>query len=103
MRMASALGGGYSRRMKTERIVLRTTPEFKAFLTRTAQQEGVSIAELVQSRCGPEASAEEAELARLLPELRHSLEAARESVRRNLDSVAANLRAMRAARSEGAT
>ena len=37
--------------MKTERVTLLTSPEFKSFLTKEARSEGISVAELVRSRC----------------------------------------------------
>ena len=49
--------------MKTERVTLLTTPQFKAFLGVEAAREGVSVAELVRSRCERRPDAEEALLA----------------------------------------
>ena len=37
--------------MKTERVTLLTSHEFKAFLCAEAAREGVSVAELVRKRC----------------------------------------------------
>ena len=37
--------------VKSERITLLGTPDFKAFLASEAKNEGVSISELVRSRC----------------------------------------------------
>ncbi|ORU94849.1 MAG: hypothetical protein A6F70_10085 [Cycloclasticus sp. symbiont of Bathymodiolus heckerae] len=37
--------------VKSERITLLGTPDFKAFLASEAKSEGVSISELVRSRC----------------------------------------------------
>jgi hypothetical protein len=36
--------------MKTERVTLLTSPDFKAFLSAEARREGVSVAELVRTR-----------------------------------------------------
>ncbi len=36
---------------KTERITILGTPSFKAFLSKEAKKEGVSVSELVRSRC----------------------------------------------------
>ncbi len=37
--------------VKTERITILGTPEFKTFLTREAKREGVSLSQLVRQRC----------------------------------------------------
>lgn len=37
--------------VKTERITILGTPDFKAFLTREAKKEGVSLSHLVRERC----------------------------------------------------
>ena len=37
--------------VKTKRITILGTPEFKEFLTREAKQEGVSLSQLVRQRC----------------------------------------------------
>jgi len=37
--------------VKTKRITILGTPDFKDFLTREAKQEGVSLSQLVRQRC----------------------------------------------------
>ena len=37
--------------VKSERITILGTPDFKAFLEKEAKKEGVSISEFVRSRC----------------------------------------------------
>ena len=37
--------------VKTERITILGTPDFKAFLNREAKKEGVSLSHLVRERC----------------------------------------------------
>ncbi len=37
--------------VKTERITILGTPEFKAFLVREAEKEGVSVSQFVRQRC----------------------------------------------------
>ena len=37
--------------VKSERITILSSPEFKSFLTEEAEKEGVSVSELVRSRC----------------------------------------------------
>jgi hypothetical protein len=85
--------------MKSERIVLLTTPEFKAYLTGEAEREGTSVAELVRNRCqSPQASAEEQALAALTAELRRSVSAAKRSLREGIDVADTVLAEMRLAR-----
>ena len=84
--------------MKTERITLLTSPDFKAFLSAEAAREGVSVAELVRTRCARGPTDEEAILAELTAELNKAVIAAKESLRSGLDeaeSVLAELRARR--------
>ncbi len=53
--------------VKTERITILGTPDFKAFLTREAKKEGVSLSQLVRERCRQKpASNEDEELLSLL-------------------------------------
>ena len=66
--------------VKTERLTLLTTPEFKALLAAEAASAGISVAELVRRRCQPEAGADEALLAASARELRCALGEARASV-----------------------
>jgi hypothetical protein len=84
--------------MKTERVTLLTTPEFKAFLVAEAAREGVSVAELVRSRCEPKPDADEALLASLAGELRKAVREAQASLNSGLaeaNSVLTELRARR--------
>jgi hypothetical protein len=86
--------------MKTERVTLLTSPDFKAFLSAEALREGVSVAELVRTRCERRPTDEEAALAALTGELNKAVAEARESIRSGLDeaqSVLAEIRAKRAA------
>ena len=55
---------------KTKRITILGTSDFKAFLTREAKKEGVSLSQLVRERCEkkPSSSEEEELLAILLKE-----------------------------------
>ena len=81
--------------MKSERVVLLTTPEFKSFLTREARREGVSVGELVRTRCERPADPVDDELAQLLPALRLALARSQKSLRTGLEeaqSVLAELR-----------
>ena len=37
--------------VKTERITILGTPEFKAYLVREAKREGISVSQFVRQRC----------------------------------------------------
>jgi hypothetical protein len=81
--------------MKTERLILRTTSEFKNFLAIEAEREGVSVAELVRSRFAKSEDDEEALLVALTAELRDAVAAAKKSLNEGLneaESVLAELR-----------
>jgi len=82
--------------MKTERVTLLTTADFKAFLGAEAQREGVSVAELVRSRCERRPSEEELLLASLTGRLNRSVADARRSLKEGLDEAGAVLRELRA-------
>jgi hypothetical protein len=85
--------------MKTERVTLLTSPEFKAFLATEAKREKVSVAELVRSRCERRATDDETMLIALTSELRSAVTRARKSLRDGLaeaDAVLAELRARHA-------
>jgi GAF domain-containing protein len=78
---------------KTERITILGSPEFKAFLALEAEKSGVSVSELVRTRCeqtplqGEDAATLEAlagELARAVAEARASLELGLASVQEAL-------------------
>ena len=85
--------------MKTERVTLLTSPDFKAFLNAEAQREGVSVAELVRTRCERRPTEEEIVLAALTGELNKAVEDAKAVLKEGLDeaqTVLAELRAGRA-------
>lgn len=84
--------------MKTERVTLLTSPDFKAFLGAEARREGVSVAELVRTRCERRPSEEEATLAALTSELNKAVRETKAALRGGLTearSVLAELRAKR--------
>jgi hypothetical protein len=68
------------RPMKTERVTLLTTPEFKIFLTAEAKREGVSVAELVRSRVERRRDPDEEVLVALTEELKAAVLEARKSL-----------------------
>ena len=84
--------------MKTERVTLLTTPEFKAYLTAAARCEGVSVAELVRARCERRESPDEMALRALAKELSRSVAQAQVALRGGLDEANAVLMALREAR-----
>jgi len=91
--------------MKSERVTLLTSPEFKTFLAAEAKREGVSVAELIRARCERRPTQEEAVLAALTGELREAVLAAQKSLRAGLNearSVLEELRAGRTARQSAA-
>ena len=86
--------------MKTARLTLLTTPEFKAFLGVEAARDGISVAELVRSRCEQRPDADEALLAGLAAELRKAVRDAKTSLKEGLaetDAVLSELRRRREA------
>jgi len=70
--------------VKTERVTLLTTPEFKAFLAAEARRENVSVAELVRSRCERRPSDDEAVLAALSQQLRAAVAQASRALQEGL-------------------
>jgi len=84
--------------MKSERVTLLTSPEFKTFLTAEAKREGVSVAELVRTRCEGRPSEEEAMLASLTAELHQAVVDAKRSLKGGLDEARAVLAELRARR-----
>ena len=89
--------------MKTERVTLLTSPEFKAFLGAEAQREGVSVGELVRRRCEGRPSADETALAALTTELRAAVRDAKKSLGGALDEAHAILGTLQAGRSTRVT
>lgn len=77
--------------MKTERVTLLTSPDFKAFLNAEAHREGVSVAELVRTRCERRPNDEEVMLAELTRELQQSMAAAKRALKGGLDEAQAVL------------
>ena len=67
--------------MKTERVTLLTSPEFKTFLATEAKREKVSVAELVRSRCERRPTEDEVVLVALTAELHSAVVRAKKSLR----------------------
>lgn len=70
---------------KTERITILSTPEFKAFLSAEASKAGVSVAELVRSRCERPAANESADDQALLATFTQELKEATARANASLD------------------
>jgi hypothetical protein len=85
--------------MKTARLQVLTTPAFRDWLRKEAGKAGVSVGELVRSRCEQRVGNEEVALAELTALLRKEVIATRAAVRRNLDETRAILNDLRARRS----
>ncbi|CAB1082931.1 hypothetical protein D1AOALGA4SA_10522 [Olavius algarvensis Delta 1 endosymbiont] len=72
--------------IKTERITILGTPDFKAFLIREAKKEGVSLSQFVRQRCEkePVLSEDEELLAALLKEVGEATARAKDSLEKGL-------------------
>lgn len=73
--------------MKSERITVLGTPEFKAFLASEAEKEGVSVSELVRRRCERAPSDDEVLLMSLADELLTSVAQAKQSLASGMEAV----------------
>lgn len=83
--------------VKTERITILSTPDFKAFLVREAKKERVSVSQLVRKRCQQEpASEDEALLLQLVAEVRASTRKAEKSLQRGITDAERVLKELKA-------
>jgi len=87
--------------MKTARLQVLTTPAFRDWLKKEARRAGVSVGELVRTRCEQRVGDEEKTLAELTALLRKEVISARAAVRRNLAETNAILSELRAGRKAG--
>lgn len=73
--------------VKTKRITILGTPDFKDFLTQEAKKEGVSLSELVRQRCEKKRPSNEDEelLEALVEEVRTATARAKVSLKKGLD------------------
>lgn len=81
--------------IKSERITLLGSREFKTFLTREARKEGVSVSELVRRRCERAPTEDERVLLALADELRKATAEARAALNEGLAAAHDTLRALR--------
>jgi hypothetical protein len=70
--------------MKTARLQVLTTPAFRDWLRKEAKNSGISVAELVRTRCEGSTSEEEKAVAELAGQLRKEVRRARLSLRSSL-------------------
>jgi hypothetical protein len=72
--------------VKTERITILGSPDFKAFLIREAKKEGVSLSQLVRQRCEkkPVSSEDEELLTTLVKEVGKATARAKVSLEKGL-------------------
>jgi hypothetical protein len=72
--------------VKTERITILGTPDFKRFLTREAKKEGISLSQLVRLRCEkkPDDNEEKELLTALLAEVTAATIRAEKSLEKGL-------------------
>src|SRR5712691_4147164 len=89
--------------MKTARLQVLTTPAFRDWLRSEASKAGISVGELVRTRCEQRVGDEEAALAKLTALLRKEVRLTRAAVRHNLDETRSILGALRARRKTDST
>lgn len=72
--------------VKTERITLLTTPDFKNFLNTEANREGISVSELIRVRCTnkPTNDKDEQILRALVEQVNESTQKAQKSLTKGL-------------------
>ncbi len=85
--------------VKTERITILGTPDFKEFLTREAKKEGVSLSQLVRQRCEkkPVNNEDEELLTALVQEVGSATARAKLSLEKGLDDAEKVLAEIRSA------
>jgi hypothetical protein len=84
--------------MKTARLQVLTTPAFRDRLRKEAKKAGVSVAELVRTRCEGSSSEDEQVVAELASQLRKEVRRAQSSLRNSLAEANAMLEELRAQR-----
>jgi hypothetical protein len=84
--------------MKTARLQVLTTPSFRDRLRKEAKKAGVSVAELVRTRCEGASGEEEQLVAELAAQLRKEVRKAQSSLRSSLAEANAMLEELRTQR-----
>ena len=82
--------------VKTERITILGTPDFKAFLAREAKKEGVSVSQLVRQRCEyAPATKDEELLLQMVAQVRDATKRAKKSLDRGIKDAERTLSELR--------
>ncbi|HXM68249.1 MAG TPA: hypothetical protein VN911_16070 [Candidatus Acidoferrum sp.] len=84
--------------MKTARVQVLTTPDFRDWLQREARNAGVSVGELVRRRCEGASREEEEAVAKLAAQLRKEVRRAQASLRSSLADAEALIAELRSNR-----
>ena len=84
--------------MKTARVQVLTTPAFRDWLRKEAKNAGVSVAELVRTRCEGRPSGEEETVAKLAAHLRKEVKKAQASLSSGLAEANSVLKELRTER-----
>ena len=86
--------------VKTERVTILTTPDFKAFLSTEATREGVSVSELIRARClnTPANDEDELMLKALVEQVNESTQKAKKALNKGLRDARQTLNALKKAR-----
>jgi len=87
--------------LKTARLQVLTTPAFRDWLQREAKQAGVSVGELVRSRCEKRPTDEERAIAEMAAQLRKEVRKAQASLKAGLAEADLVLQELRSRRSNG--
>jgi hypothetical protein len=89
--------------MKTARLQVLTTPAFRDWLQKEAEQAGVSVGELVRSRCERRPTDEERAIAEMAAQLRKEVRKAQASLKAGLAEADSVLQELRSRRGNGRT
>lgn len=82
--------------VKSERITILGTPEFKAYLIREAKREGISVSQFVRQRCEKDPQIQDEEmLATLIKEVKTATAKASASLDKGLSDAAQVLAELR--------
>lgn len=86
--------------VKTERVTILTTADFKDYLSGEANKEGVSVSELIRVRClvKPVATGDEQLLRSLVDQVNESTQRAKESLDKGLEDARNTLEVLKQAR-----
>jgi hypothetical protein len=84
--------------MKTARLQVLTTPAFRDWLRKEARDAGVSVAELVRTRCERKPTGEEQAVAKLASHLHKEVRNAQASLRSGLAEATGVLEELKAER-----